>query len=160
MSTQLDRINELINKTDNIYNKNNNKIPSKNEIENIKNKFDVLDIYIYIKSEVIKLNDTIRYYNIEEPNKISISGMVSNIEYYSICNKKHVKTIYLYNPWTKLTWQINDLKKYIIFLKKYSVNKNYKIFKNILKKSSKSDIMNNIFLDEIAKYKKKLNKNT
>jgi hypothetical protein len=160
MSTQLDRINELINKTDNIYNKNNNKIPSKNEIENIKNKFDVLDIYIYIKSEVIKLNDTIRYYNIEEPNKISISGMVSNIEYYSIFNKKHVKTIYLYNPWTKLTWQINDLKKYIIFLKKYSVNKNYKIFKNILKKSSKSDIMNNIFLDEIAKYKKKLNKNT
>ena len=140
-----DKINQLINQTENKNNKNENEELIISEILEIKDKFEQLSNYCYIEKKKIKIGRNIRYYD-KRNNKLSIQSTVMNIDYYDI-NKKKPKTVLLYSKYTNLQWNIN-CNKYIFF-------------EQIMKSNSGLDkymknICNIMMKDEIEKYKKSL----
>lgn len=164
------RIIDIVNKTNNVNNLSKTNNITNEQVNNIKKKFKELSSYVLAKSKDIKVNATIRYYNLTEPNKISISGIITNIEYYSIINNNNIKTIYLYNRWTNPTtsWAISYSSSYILFIKKFALSKAEKLIRDIFytnidndldesNSSNNEDSMNEyekMFINEIEKYKK------
>lgn len=149
------RINELINATSNVNNTIDNTQLTSSQIETVKNKFKQLAIYLHAKPKDLKVGATIRYYNSDDPKKISISGLVTNIEYFSIFKTNNIKTIQLYNRWTKppTSWSISFSNKYTIFVKKFQMSRAEKLIRDICNDNAK-DLYDNIFLEEVEKYKK------
>ncbi len=144
---RLDRIKELIEKTDDIDNNKNITKVTNTQIENIKNKFSKLDIYVHIEPEDLCVGNTIRYYTISN-DKLSMSGVITSIEYFSIINKNQIKNFHLYNGFKKSAWSIACSDKYVLFNRKFKLTANERNIK---------DYLDNILSDEIKKYNKNNN---
>lgn len=133
IQSRVDRINYLIDQTDNVNNVSQFKKISLEESDRIKNKFKELKSYVLAKPKDLKKNSIIRYYNLSEPDKISISGTITEIEYYSIINNNNIKTIHLYNRWTEPTtsWAITYTDNYVIYIKKFSLSKGERLIMDL-----------------------------
>jgi hypothetical protein len=129
-----DKITQLIKQTENIHNNTHIYEHDKTtDIFTIKQKYDNLDSYEYMpeskyEKELI-IGKTIRYYF---NNKLSISGLITMIDYFDGVNLKHIQTLHLFNRWSKTSWKITIVsKKYIIFVKKYRLSKAQKIVRQL-----------------------------
>ena len=140
----MNRLDELINQTNNIHNmKEDIDINIGKIVSKIKKKFDKLELYDFRLPNAIKLNEMIRYVD-KDLKKMSIIGIIIKIEHFSIVNdRSDIKTIHLYSPFTKTMWSINSSKYYLF--KVHRLSKERKLINKLMKD----------YAEQVEKYLKK-----
>jgi hypothetical protein len=116
-------IDKLNNMTNNKYNSDTSYNLTKTEINNFKKEFKILKNYKYIKPIELEIGMMVRYIDRENQTKVSIIGIVKNIVYYSQLNKNNVKTIFLFDIFTKNKTKWKVCPKHIYL---FQVKRNYK----------------------------------
>jgi hypothetical protein len=113
MDKRSNRIDELIGKTKNIHNKEiKEKHITYNEILSIKSEFPKLFNCDYIRSHEVNIGEIIRYVDLDK-TKMSVEGIIIDINYYSELNEGKIKTIMLYNRIKKNVWKIYPKNVYM-----------------------------------------------
>ena len=140
----MNRLDELINKTNNVHNKEQNTdVGIDKTIAKIKKKFNKLELYEFKLPTAINLNEMIRYVD-KDLKKMSIIGIVVKIDHFSAINdKSDIKTIHLYSPFTETSWSINPSKYYLFKVRRAS--KEREMVNQLMKD----------YIDQIDKYLKK-----
>lgn len=118
---------------------------SDQKFQELKEKFPILIGTKQLKIDEIKEGTLIRYID-KEFTKVSIQGSVTKIEYFSELSNSQIKTIYLYNRYTKTDWKINPYKVIM--------------FKDNRKSKLVRFIAGDFMIEEISKYKKSLKDKT
>jgi hypothetical protein len=151
---KINRINELVNQTDNKNNENTDVKLTLKEINKIQHKFNELHAFSYVKKEKLKIGKNIRYYN-PEGEKLSTHCTIMDIEYYGL-NKTQPRTLLVYSKYQNSQWKIN-CKKYIFFEQYTKIDKNYGhiagLYSGML---NNNDNENNHLVEEVEKYLKSL----
>ena len=130
----MDELEYFINKTINITEKKTidmNENVNDKHINSIKNRFDELKVYSHVKTNTLIIGQRIRYYDIST-GKLSISGLIVNIEYIDMINNVHIRTIHLYNKFSDTYWKIYP-ENYIIFVQTTKTTKNTKYIQELIK---------------------------
>jgi hypothetical protein len=130
----MDGLDYLISRTLNITDKKTvdmNENVNDKHINSIQKRFDELKVYTHVKTNTLVIGQRIRYYDIGT-GKLSISGLIVNIEYLGIMDMSHVKTIHLYNKFSDTYWKIHP-ENYIIFVQTSKTTKNTKYIQELIK---------------------------
>jgi hypothetical protein len=138
----------LISGTENEKSKKAEKMLIKGEITSIKKKFKKLELCEYVIPSKLEVGMKIRHVD-KELKKCSITGIISEIEYYSMIKREEIKTIYLYNKTPgneNKFWKINPLNCYIFKYKVLSQSKGDKLISALY----------DDFFEDIKKYKENL----
>lgn len=112
MTSKDDILNFLISQTANSKNTKEKYVVKPETVDKIIRKFKILRNCEIIMPNNIAVGQAIRYVD-KELLKVSMVGIVTNIDYYSEINKSDIKTVFLYNSYTKRSWKINPEKYYI-----------------------------------------------
>lgn len=138
-----DRIDFLINQTNNINNKSLDVILSKSEIDEIMKKYDKLSSFTYIDKNKLKIGSNIRYFN-PSNNILSTQCTIIQIQYYDI-SKTVPKTLVVYSHMANVQWKI-ICKKYVFFVR---ISKN---------KSAKETLSDMLIKEHVDNYIDKIKK--